>query len=176
MPKPMDNIVKDLIKESLTKYSANLDEIMDNVDQLDEIINSKEFLTTLINDLINNKRNVTEWKLMDSHNGLEDVDPFDNEKDRFEIEYSFDFKYKYQDKIIPLTLFINGDVYFSRTPYRSASHMQPAEGGEAEVDYKNLDYGLDLSLFTQDGDEVNIKWVTPDLKKRLVQQLLKDYV
>lgn len=171
----MEKIVKDLIKESLTKYSANLEEIMDNVDEYDQIINSKEFLTTLVNDLINN-RNIVEWKLMDSHNGLEDVDPFDNEKDSFDIDYSFDFKYRYKDKVIPLTLFIKGDVYFSRTPYRSASRMQPAEGGEAEVDYKNLDYGLDLSLFGQDGEDINIKWLTPDLKKRLVQQLLKDYV
>lgn len=176
--KKTDSIIDTMVNtiaESLTKYSANLDEIMDNIDQMGELLNSKQFLTTLVNDLISGKRNVTQWKIMDQSGSLEDVDP-ETENDSFDINYSFDFNYKYGDKVIPLSIFISGDVYFTRTPYRSGNYFTPPEGGEAVIDDKSLGQTLDVALFDKDGRDLNIKWLTPDLKEKLIQQIIKDYV
>lgn len=167
--------MKKLTIESFTKFNANLDEIMGNVDEMDQLLNSREFITTLITDLISGKRNVVEWQLVDGHGKSEDVDS-DSLKDEFGINYSFEFKYRFKDQVIPLTIFIAGDVKLIKTPYRSASYLQPAEGGGNEVDFNDLGRELDLSLYDKDGSEINIKWLTPDLKKKVTREIIKDYV
>lgn len=167
--------MKKTTNESITKNSANLDDIINNVDEMDLIIKSKEFQTSLINDLINNKRNIVEWKLMDSSGGLGDVEQ-GTIKDNFDIDYSFDFKYRYNGKIIPLTLFITGNIHYNISPSRNGDWLNAPEGGEVEVDKQNLGSGLDLALFDQDGSEISIKWLTPDLEKKLTKQIMQEYV
>lgn len=162
-------------ESSLTKNPANLDDIINNTDKMETLLNSREFLTNLVNDLINNKRNVVEWKLVDGSGSVEDVD-HESLKNSFGVDYSFDFKYRYNGQIIPLTIFITGDVYFKRPQYRDATHMQPAEGGEAVIDDQDLGNQLDLSLFDKDGSEVNISWLTPELEKQVTKSIIKDYV
>lgn len=178
--KKTDNVIDSMVNtitESLTKYSANLDEIMDNVDQMSELLNSKPFLTTLVNDIIKGSRNITQWKIMDKAGSLEDVDP-DSDRDYFDINYSFDFDYKYADKVIPLSIFISGNVYFSRTPYRRGNYFTPPEGGEAVIDYNSLAQTLDVSLYDKDGIELDVKWLDndPKLKLALINQIIKDYI
>jgi hypothetical protein len=167
--------MKKVTNESLTKNSANLDEIIGNVDQMDALINSREFVTSLINDLINNKRNVVEWKLVDGNGSLDSIDPH-TIKDTFGIDYSFDFKYKYQDQVVPLTIFISGEVPFKVSPRVRGDYFTQPEGGEATVDYKYLANNLDLGLFDQDGTDIDISWLTPELKKRVTTEIIKDYV
>lgn len=190
------------VNESLTKNPANLDDIVNNVDQMDTLLNSREFLTTLINDLMNSKRNVVEWKLVDENNGADRIDP-EGLTDSFNVEYSFDFKYNYitaeerkqhektnqelrrrgqpeklfpKGEIIPLTMYINGSVSFARGEVRPGNHFTPPEGGEMNIDMNHLGDNLDLSLFDKDGDELNLKWLTPELEKKVTQSILKDYV
>lgn len=164
-------------ESSITKNSANLDDIINNTDKMEGLLNSRDFITNLINDLINNKRNVVEWKLVDSSGSIDDVDP-ESLKNTFGVDYSFDFKYRYGNEVIPLTMFITGEVSFDRTPYRSASRMQPAEGGEAVIDDKDLGNQLDISLFDKDGGDIDISWLkqNPALEKQVTSSILKDYV
>lgn len=167
--------MKNPTNESITKNTANLDEIMGNVDEMDAILKSREFQTALINDLINGKRNVTEWKIVDGNGSLESIEPH-TIKDTFGIDYSFDFKYKYGDQLIPLTIFISGEVPFNVSPRMSGDYFTQPEGGAASVDFKNLGMGLDLSLFDKDGSEVDISWLTPELEKRVTKSIIADYV
>lgn len=167
--------MKPKVNESLTKYSANLDEIVNNVDEMDKLLRSREFVTKLINDLVNNKRNVVEWKIVDSVGSIEDIDP-DSLRDTFGVDYSFDFKYNYEGQIIPLTIFISGEVPFDVSPVRRGDYFNPPEGGEATVDYKNMGSHLDLGLFDKDGSEIDISWLTPELEAKVTRELLQDYV
>jgi hypothetical protein len=169
------SIMKKSTNESITKKSANLDEIVNNVDEMDALLRSREFLTTLVNDLINNKRNIIEWKLVDGNGSVSDVDSQEL-KDTFGVEYSFDFKYNYQGKTLMMTLFVSGEVPFKVSPVRSGNYFTPPEGGEVSVDYKNMGKELDLSLFDQDGSEIDISWLTPELEEKLTKQILQDYI
>lgn len=167
--------MKKRVNETLTKKDANLDEIVNNVDELEKLLGSREFLTTMINDLVNNKRNVVEWKLVDGVGSVDDIDS-QSLKDTFGVDYNFDFKYNYQGKIVPLTLFISGEVPFNVTPKRGGDYLTPPEGGEVKVDYNNMGKNLDLGLFDQEGSEVDISWLTPELESRVTKEILQDYI
>jgi len=167
--------MKTTTNESITKNTANLDEIVNNVDELDAILNSREFITKLIDDLRNKKRNVVEWKLVDGKGTTDDIDPH-SIADTFGVNYIFDFKYKFGDKIIPLSIIISGEVPFDVTPHKRGNWFTPPEGGAVTVDYKNMGSGLDLGLFDQDGSELNIKWLTPELRSSVTKEILQNYV
>lgn len=167
--------MKKVTNESITKNSANLDQILNNVDETEKTLQSKEFQTVLVNDLINGQRNVTEWKITDGNGSVSDIDPA-TLKDYFDIDYSFEFKYKYKGKLYQLSLFISGLVHFNVNPVDNGNWVNAPSGGEAVVDDKNLGNGLDLALYDQDGSEISIKWLTPELEKKLTKQIIKDYV
>lgn len=167
--------MKKTTNESITKNTANLDEIVNNIDEMDAILGSRDFITNLFNDLRNNRRNVAEWKLVSGSGNAQEIDPetIDN---YFGVDYIFDFKYKYLDKVVPLTLYIVGKVYFNRSDYRGASHTQPAEGGEAVVDEKDLGKNVDLTLMDNEGEEINISWLTPELKIQVAKAILNEVI
>lgn len=160
-----------------SKRSANLDEIVDG-DQnpsLEEILKSKDFQVNVINDLINNKRNVVSWEVYEKSGSMEDLES--DSDDRFPIDYTFNFTYKYKETEIPLTLFINGDVdvdWIGR--HISASHYQPAEYPEPKIDEKNLGRMLDIALFDDDGSEIDIQWLTPDLVTKVAKSIISPYL
>lgn len=167
--------MKQKTNESITKYDANLDEIVNNSDELDTLLNSREFITQLINDLINDKRNVVEWKLVNGNGSTDDVE-MNTLKETFGVDYEFAFKYKFGEKVIPLSIFISGEVPFKATPVMKYNRDTPLEGGEVTADYKNMGSQLDLGLFDLDGGELNIKWLTPEMVKNVTKGILQDYV
>ncbi len=170
-------MIRKLVKESITRFNANLEEIMDNNDELSQIYNSREFLISLFNDLINKKRNVVEWKVMMANNDSESASPYDESSDGdFNVEYDFDFTYNYNGKPLKLTMFITGTVAFTQTPTNGGDWFTPPSGGGKNIDFKDLGNGLDFTLFDDDGTEINTSWLTPDLKKKIVAQVMKDYV
>lgn len=160
-----------------SKRSANLDEIIDgdNTPTPEEIYNSKDFQVNLINDLINNKRNVIEWKVIDNSGSMEDLKG--DADDSFNLYYSFDFKYTYKTTQVPLTIFISGDVDVNwDNGYISATHWQPAEHPSAEINNKNLGRNLDIALYDDDGGEISLTWLTPDLEAKVAKSIISPYL
>jgi len=166
-----------MVNELYSKRSASLAEIVDGSENpsKDEVLKSKDFQVNLVNDLINNKKNVKSWTIRDQHGSMEDLR--DTDDDRFHVDYDFDFVYNYKGVDVPLTMFINGDVDVDwRGSYRSATHWQPAEHPEASIDYKNLGRMLDLALFDDDGSEISLTWLTPELRNQLVKSIISPYL
>lgn len=160
-----------------SKRSANLDEIVDGdgTPTPEQVLNSKDFQVNLINDLINNKRNIIEWKVIDNSGSINDLENGDD--DSFDIDYSFDFKYNYKGVPVPLTLFINGRVDVKwMGKYISATYYNPPEYPQPEVDDKSLGKTLDISLFDDDGSEIGIQWLTPDLEAKVAKAIISPYL
>lgn len=160
-----------------SKRSANLDEIIegDATPTPEDVLQSKDFQINLINDLINNKNNVIEWKVIDNSGSMEDLRGGND--DSFDIDYSFDFKYNYKGTPVSLTIFINGQVDVDWVgKYISATHWQPAEYPNAELDYKNLGKMLDIALYDEDGSEISLQWLTPDLEAKVAKSIISPYL
>jgi hypothetical protein len=165
-----------MLNELFTKRSANLDEILDgdNNPSLDEILNSREFQTNLINDLITGMKNIVSWKVVDHTGSIDDIERDEN---TFNIDYSFDFVYKFKDSDIRLTLYIIGTVDVDWIgSYRSATHYNPEEAPQAKIDYRELGRMLDLSLFDDGGNEISLKWLTPELELKVVKSIINPYL
>lgn len=160
-----------------SKRSANLDEIIDGEQNPspEEILKSRDFQTNLINDLINNKRNVSSWEVYEQSGSIQDIDNQDDND--FDIDYMFNFKYNYKGVEIPLSIFINGTVDVNWVgKYISATHWQPAEYPQPEIDEKSLGRMLDFSLFDDDGSEVDISWLTPELERKVAKSIISPYL
>jgi len=170
-------IAEEMINELYSKRPASLAEIVDGSENpsKDEILKSKDFQVNLINDLVNNKRNVKSWEVYDKKGSIEDLRGTDD--NRFNIDYDFNFTYNYKGVDIPLTLFINGDVDVDWVgSYRSASHWNPAEYPEPEIDQRSLGRMLDLALFDDDGSEIGLTWLTPELETQVVKSIISPYL
>jgi len=194
--------VKQLINEFLSKHDANLDSIISNKDEKTELYKGRKFLTEFVNNLQNlnnfakelsndltnidpntmdgkNQPNskIVNWRLEQKSGSLEDVDPHDDEATNIPINYIFDFDYKFDGNVYPLSLSIEGVVYFSRTPYRSGNYFTQPEGGEANIDYKDIGNTTKLTLHDrEDGDEIDISWLTPQIKNKIVGQIVSNYI
>lgn len=173
-----------ILAEMFSKRSANLDEIIDgeNNPSKEDVLESEDFQKNLINDLINNKRNVTDWTVFEHSGSMDDLES--TEDDGFNISYDFHFVYNYKGTPIQLSLYITGDVDVNWDGrYVSATHWQPAEYPESEIDYKNLGRQLDITFFDDEGSELNLvrkdngnSWFTPELKNKVAKSIISPYL
>jgi hypothetical protein len=164
-----------MINELYSKLTANLQEIMDGDGNpsKEDILNSKDFQVNLVNDLIS-KKNISDWEIYDEHGSIADAN---SENDQFAIEYTFNFKYKYKETLLGLTLFINGEVDIDWVGgHAPETRYNPAEYPTPKVDDTNLGRSLDLALFDSDGSEISLTWLTPDLEKRVVKSIISPYL
>ena len=173
-----------ILTEMFSKRAANLEEIIDseNNPSQEDVYESDDFQKNLVNDLINNKRNVSDWTVFEHSGSMEDLES--NDDDSFPINYEFHFTYNYKGTAIPLSLYITGNVDVNWSGrYVSATYLQPPEYPEAEVDYKNLGRMLDIAIYDNDGGEVKMinkttgnKWVTPELEKKIAKSIISPYL
>jgi hypothetical protein len=166
-----------MINELYSKRPANLEEIVDGSGNpsKDEIFNSKDFQVNLVNDLINNKKNVESWSVRKSSGSMSDLQS--TEDNQFDVDYDFDFIYNFHGIKVPLTLFINGAIDVNwQGSHRSATHYNPAESPEPSIDNRTFGKSLDLALFDDDGSEINLTWLTPDLQIRVAKSIISPYL
>lgn len=166
-----------MINELFSRRKADLDEIVDGEanPSKDEILNSKDFQVNLINDLINKKANVNSWQVRQSSGSMADLES--TEDDRFPVDYDFDFVYNFHGIPVPLTLFINGEIDVNwKGQHRSATHWQPAEAPQPEIDQRSFGRGLDLALYDDDGSEISLTWLSPELKNKVVKSIIDPYL
>lgn len=160
-----------------SRRASNLEHIVDeeNSPKKDEILNSKDFQVNLINDLIDKKKNVDSWTVRKSSGSIQDLESDDDTQ--FPVDFDFDFVYNFHGIKVPLTLFINGEVDVNWSgSHRSATYWNPSESPEPEIDKRSLGRGLDLALFDDDGSEISLNWLTPEIQTRVVKSIIDPYL
>jgi hypothetical protein len=167
----------EMINELFSRRKADLDEIVNGEanPSKDEILNSKDFQVNLVNDLINKKANVNSWEVRQSNGSLNDLES--TEDDKFPVDFDFDFVYNFHGIPVSLTLFINGEVDVNwNGSHRSATHWQPAEHPEPEIDQRSFGRDLDLALYDDDGSEISLTWLSPELQTKVVKSIIAPYL
>ena len=166
-----------MINELFSRRKADLDEIVNGEanPSKDEILNSKDFQVNLINDLINKKANVNSWEVRKSSGSMEDLQSINDNK--FPVDFDFDFVYNFHGIPVALTLFINGEVDVDwKGSNRSATHWQPEESPRPEIDQRSFGRGLDLALYDDDGTEISLHWLSPELRTKVVKSIIDPYL
>lgn len=155
-----------------SRRASNLEEILDSDanPSKEEVLNSKDFQVNLINDLVG-KKNIDSWTVHKSSGSIDDLES-ENDK-KFRVDYDFDFKYNFHGIKVPLTLFINGEVEVDHKPTKS---WTPREYSKPSIDYNTLGNHVDLALYDDDGSEISLTWLTPELKAKVVKSIISPYL
>ena len=165
-----------IINEEISEFDfLGMDSIKEE-ENVASIVNSKDFQINLMNDLSKGhymNPNITDWEIETKYSDIDDIDYDD---DRINFEFGANFTYIYQGKKIPLFILIEGnDIVVDKSgEYVSPSRMQPAEYPQIE----NTQYeDVDISLFTGEGDEINISWIdtNPKLKANVAEGIVGKY-
>lgn len=154
----MDNKKKliKIINETISEFDFLNMEALQEEEDYAQLVNSKNLQVQLINDLINNdKTKILDWEVDYNTSNIEDINIEDGEQLKY--DFGADFNYVYDGKKIPLTIFMEGNVsYRSSGSNIGATHFDPPEYAEIDsVDYS----GSNVTLYTGDGDEIDISWV-----------------
>lgn len=167
--------IKNIIKEEIQGFNfLNMDELKEE-EEYSSLVNSKDFQTNLINDLAQfDETKIQDWEIDSVNTNMEDNDREDN---YVNFDYSASFDYVYGDRKVPLYITIEGsNIPIKQSGgYSPATYLNPAEYPSIEgFDFKYSD----VSLFTRDGDEINIDWLNQNntLKEKLVNKLVKDSI
>lgn len=164
------------LNELFSKRNANLAEIVDGADNptSTEILNSDDFLGSLFSDLVMN-RNISNWQIMQKAGSMEDID--NENQDSLKIDYDFKFTYNYKGIPVGLNLFMDGEIYIRwQGRYRPQTHTSPAEHPQPYPDQRTMGEYVNLSLYDDEGEQINIDKLTPDLKLKVVKAILSPYL
>jgi hypothetical protein len=160
------NIIR-VINEEISSFDyLNIDEL-ENSDNRGAILNSKDFQTKLVYDIINqNKATIIDWEEQHSQIDPIDDDGFGEDTIKYLYKY-YDFKYHYNEHIFNLNLEIIGeDLPVTTTgTHVPATQLLPPEHPEAEsVDYRDIQ----ITFADEDErDEINTEWLDKDHNLRI---------
>lgn len=160
--------LKRIIKEEISNYQyLGLDNIKEQ-DSVDSTLNSKEFQTRLVHDIMNN---VVKFK--EEYGVIDDVEDNgfgDNVIPRLEKNYTFE--YNYGGRMFNLELDLEG----RNLPVQSTG--QNIKGGYYTQDEyptpESIDYsGVDI-IFWEDGAEIKMPWLDKNaqLKDKIVRSII----
>lgn len=167
------NLIK-VINEEVSKLDyLSIDEIK-NDDVRGEILNSREFQTKLVTDIVNqNNQTISDWK--EEYSQVDDVEDDGWGTDTIKYLYKYyNFKYHYNEHIFNLNLEIIGEDLPVVTTGTNipATQLQPAEYPEAEsVDYSDIQVTIGDD---EERDAINTKWLDDNkqVKAKLANSLL----
>ena len=162
-----------IINEEISGYDfLNISEI-ENTDNYLNIINSKEFQTQLVYDIISKNPNITDWnEALSSVDDVEDDGWGDNVIPHLEKNYTF--TYNHGNQPYKLTLDLEGhnvpiSMEGSSIP---ATHLQPAEYPEPSyADYSDIEITFGDEYLN---DSFKTDWLDKngDLRNKLITSIL----
>lgn len=142
-------------------------------------LNSREFLTQLVNDLLTGSQNVKNLKIyQESIPAARSVDMSDTEGSVDDVLCEFSFTYLYNGHQIPLQIIFSGTVYFDVKSINSNGdgyNTQAISG----VAIGNKDYsGMEIAIRTKSGQELDTTWLNTNDKiaDQLCNKLLGKYM
>lgn len=142
-----------VINEELSEFDfLGMTDVKDEFDH-NSLLNSKEFQTNLIKDIITNLSDKNKFKNFSSTFVNKETD-VNNDTENIELE--IELTYNFEEKNYDLILFIDG---------------------EKDSDNINLE-NFDIKLFSKGGDQIKIEWVekNTELYKRLVESLIAPFI
>lgn len=155
----MVDILK-IIKEEISNYDfLGLDEIAKE-DEYKTIINSKQFQTQFVNDVINDINNDSKFKKINTLYKSMSIDNagFINEEP-LHFDFEIEMIYTYNNTDINLNLMFDGDniEYDFRIDKSIGDHDTPTYNDFVFEDINWND--VKFNMFTNDGYEIEMKWL-----------------
>lgn len=142
-----------VINEEISEFDfLGIEDVKNEFDH-NNLLNSKEFQTNLIKDIITNLTDNNKFKKFSSTFINKDTD-VNNDKESIELE--IEISYNFKEKNYDLILFIDGDY--------------DGDNINSEI--------FDIKLFSKAGDQIKMEWVEKnnELYKRLIESLITPFI
>lgn len=149
----MGKFLYKIINEEISNFDFLGFEGGKNEEIHNEILQSKEFQTNLIIDLVNNPNNKDKFKSISTTYIHNDVKSYD---ERESIELEIEITYTFKEKNYELIFFIDGEENFD------------------DIKFENFD----LTIFSKAGEKIPFDWVikNKNLFTTLINKLVSPYI
>lgn len=167
-------VLKKIISEEIHNFDfLSMDEVS-SFDNSRNLLNSKEFQTQFVNDVISDMNNENKFKNINtqySHMSNDRPSFIDGEK--LDIQFDFDIEYNYNGNDISLTLIFDGEnINYDLDVDRS--HGTNDLPSTEDVKLNNVDWSdINCNLFTTDGEEIDMSWLN---NSKLHHLFVKNFV
>lgn len=143
-----------------------------------EVLNSKEFQTTFIHDVINNLNDTNKFKAVNATYQHMNIDQSGMiNEDPLYFEFEVDITYMYNETTVNLQLMFEGDNVNYNIDHKKdyGNYNNPPE---ENFELQNIDWdNIKFSAFTSDGTEINMSWVPKSkLYAGFVTKLIKPLI
>ena len=174
------NNIYRIIKEEIEEFDfLNINKV--NEEELNnQLLNSKEFQTNLVNDIITNFDNQSKFReinVMYQQNNVDDLEIDEGGNTPLNLTYDLDITYVFNGKPIKLSVLLEGNNvrYEAEEFFDTGSYDTPPS---TDFEFKKIDWDdIDLKIFTEDGDEINFDWLYKNTKLygNVVRSLIKPF-
>jgi len=163
-----------IINEEISEYNFLNHEAIQEEDNFNAVLNSKDFQVKLVNDIINHSQTIKDWKM--DYSSTKEAEAYDNTEDLVDFEFQYSFIYNYNKHDLKLSLDIIGDkvAYDTQGSYKSATKLQPAEFPERiQTHYEDAE----VILYDEGGEIINIDWLNKNrpLKYKLIKGIVGEF-
>jgi hypothetical protein len=163
-----------LINEEISGFDYLNQEQLQEEDNVENVLKSKDFQTKLVHDMMNSFNNTNIFKnkeVIEQSSNVEELEP--DSVQGLNIEYIVDFIYNYQGKDMPISVIIEGnDIWQDLHVDRDSGDYYTPPSVESKLDFDWMDIN---SKIMYDGEvEVELDWLYKN--KDIYRKFLERFV
>ena len=171
------NLIR-IINEEISGFDYLNQEQLEEEDNVENVLKSRDFQTKLVHDLMNNFNDPNLFKdkeVIEQSSNVEDLEP--NSGKGLNLTYIVDFTYNYQGKDMPLTVIIEGEnVWHDLQVDTDPGDWYTEPSSQASLDLNWMD--IDTKIMYDGAIEIDLSWVfrNKDLYMKFLEYFVGDLV
>jgi len=163
-----------LINEEISGYDYLDQEKLQEEDNIEGVLKSKDFQTKLVHDMMNSFENPNIFKdkeVIEQSSNVEELEP--DSVQGLNISYIVDFNYNYQGIDMPLSIIVEGnDMWQDLDVVRDTGDYMTPPSAEATLDFDWMD--IQSKIMYDGAVEVELDWLYKN--KELYRKFLDKFI
>jgi len=158
------NLIR-ILNEEVSNFDYLSQEQIQEDDNVEQVLKSRDFQTKLVYDLVNSWNNpniIKNKEVIEQSSNVEDLEP--DSTQRLNVSFIADFKYDYNGQELPLSIIVEGEnMWQDLNVTRDAGDYYTEPTADATLDYDWKDIGVKIMY---DGAiEIELNWLYENEEK-----------
>jgi len=165
-----------IINEEISNFDYLSQEQIQEEDNMQGVLKSRDFQTKLVYDLINNWNNpniIKNKQVIEQTSNVDQLEP--DSVQRLNVSFIADFNYDYSGNEMPLTIIVEGqDMWQDLQVNRDGGDYMTPPSADATLNYDWTEIGVKVMY---DGEyEVELDWLYEEKNKKLYEKFVQHFV